>query len=90
MGGTTAALDDEEIALFKELAGDTAYGLQALRAHAQRDEARQTLLRLECVDDKTAKPCQDLLENCMQITRSLTAELCPPVPFIRYHHPTFH
>ncbi len=118
--GKIAAFDKEEIALFKELAGDMAYGLQALRARAQRDETQRTLeernaqlhgltaqltlaeqkerrqlagvlhdelqqilvglkLRLECVDDATAKPCQDLLESCLQITRSLTAKLCPSV-----------
>lgn len=47
------------------------------------DELQQILvgvkLRLECVEGETAKPCQDLLENCLQITRSLTAELSPPV-----------
>jgi PAS domain S-box-containing protein len=114
------AFNDDELNLFKELAGDLSFGIQALRAHAERDSALRNLehinnqlhemsaqltlaeqrerrqlagvlhdelqqllvsakIRMECIEDEALKACQDLLENSLRITRSLTAELCPPV-----------
>lgn len=114
--------EEAELSLFRELANDLSFGILALRAHAERaaalqslelsnqqlhrlssdlaraeqnerrqlagvlhDEVQQILvgakLRLECMEDENAKPCVDLLENCLRITRSLTSELCPPVLF---------
>src|SRR5208283_2136599 len=114
------AFDQGEIELLKELSGDLSFGIQTIRAQAEKNEAQKSLelgnrqlhrlsaqltlaeqnerhqlagilhdevqqilvgakLRLECIEDEAAKPCRDLLENCLRITRSLTAELCPSV-----------
>jgi len=118
--GIPDAFDQSEIKLLKELAEDLSFGIQALRARAERNEAQKSLelnnnqlrrmsaeltlaeqkerrqlagvlhdelqqllvgakIRLECAEDESVRPCQDLLENALRISRSLTSELCPSV-----------
>jgi PAS domain S-box-containing protein len=118
--GQERDFNDDELSLFAELANDLSFGIQALRARAQRNEALKTLeignrqlhrltaqltlaeqkerrqlagvlhddlqqrlvgaqLELQRFEEEAAKHCQDTLESCLQITRSLTTELCPSV-----------
>ncbi|HJS90694.1 MAG TPA: EAL domain-containing protein [Steroidobacteraceae bacterium] len=54
------AFDQPEVRLLEELAGELAYGIGALRARAEREQARQSVLRFRSLLDES----RDLIYIC--------------------------